>query len=349
MQHYAGIDVSLELLSVCIVDAKGKIVKEAKVGSDPDTLVAFLRGLDLAIERIGLEAGPLSQWLHAGLTSAGFEAVLLETRHVKAALSAMTVKTDRKDARGIAQLIRMGWFRAVHCKSAGSQEVRALLVARKLLLSKLLDVEFSIRGILRGFGLKMGMVTRKRFEARVRELYAGHAMLEQICSAMLTARSALQTEYAKLHKALLVIVRKDEVCRRLMTTPGVGPLVAITFKTGVDDPSRIHKSKAVGALFGLTPKKYQSGETDVTGGITRAGDETVRTALYEAANVLLSRVTRFSALKRWGMDVAKRRGTKRAKVALARKIGVILHRMWVDMTSFRWTKGAPTTMRLARV
>ena len=260
MQHYAGIDVSLELLSVCIVDAKGKIVKEAKVGSDPDTLVAFLRGLDLAIERIGLEAGPLSQWLHAGLTSAGFEAVLLETRHVKAALSAMTVKTDRKDARGIAQLIRMGWFRAVHCKSAGSQEVRALLVARKLLLSKLLDVEFSIRGILRGFGLKMGMVTRKRFEVRVRELYAGHAMLEQICSAMLTARSALQTEYAKLHKALLVIVREDEVCRRLMTTPGVGPLVAITFKTGVDDPSRIHKSKAVGALFGLTPKKYQSGK-----------------------------------------------------------------------------------------
>jgi transposase len=148
---------------------------------------------------------------------------------------------------------------------------------------------------------------------------------------------------------LLVIVRKDEVCRRLMTTPGVGPLVAITFKTGVDDPSRIHKSKAVGALFGLTPKKYQSGETDVTGGITRAGDEMVRTALYEAASVLLSRVTRFSALKRWGMDVAKRRGTKRAKVALARKIGVILHRMWVDMTSFRWTKGAPTTMRLARV
>ena len=202
MQHYAEIDVSLELLSVCIVDAKGKIVKEAKVGSDPDPrrLSAGSRPGDRADR---LEAGPLSQWLHAGLTSAGFEAVLLETRHVKAALSAMTVKTDRKDARGIAQLIRMGWFRAVHCKSAGSQEVRALLVARKLLLSKLLDVEFSIRGILRGFrSEEMGMVTRKRFEAGS-ELYAGHAMLEQICSAMLTARSALQTEYAKLHKALL--------------------------------------------------------------------------------------------------------------------------------------------------
>jgi transposase len=267
---------------------------------------------------------------------------------VKAALSAMTVKTDRKDARGIAHLLRMGWFRPVHCKSVGSQEVRALLVARKLLLGKLLDVEFSIRGILRGFGLKMGMVTRKSFEARVRELCAGQTMLEQICGAMLAARFGLQVEYTRLHKAMLAIVRTDEVCRRLMTTPGVGPLVAITFKSGVDDPSRIGKSKAVGALFGLTPKKYQSGETDVTGGISRVGDEMVRTALYEAANILLSRVTRFSALKRWGMDVAKRRGMKRAKVALARKIGVILHRMWVDATNFRWTKEALKVPQLAR-
>ena len=338
MEHYAGIDVSLELSSVCVVDAKGKIIKEAKVISDPGALVAFLRELGVSIERIGLEAGPLSQWLHAGLTKAGVETVLLETRHVKAALSAMTVKTDRKDARGIAQLIRMGWFRPVHCKSPGSQEIRALLVARKLLLGKLLDVEFSIRGILRGFGLKMGLVTRRGFEARVRELSAGQAMLEQVCAAMLAARAGLQADYTKLHKALLTIVRNDQVCRRLMTAPGVGPVVAITFKTAVDDPTRIAKSKAVGALFGLTPKKYQSGETDVTGGITRVGDAMVRTALYEAANILLSRVTRFSALKRWGMDVLKRRGTKRAKVALARKIGVVLHRMWIDGTNFRWTK-----------
>lgn len=338
MGYYAGIDVSLEASSVCVVDAKGKIVREAKVGSDPDALVAFLRGLAMPIERIGLEAGPLSQWLHAGLTKAGFETALLETRHVKAALSAMTVKTDRKDARGIAQLLRMGWFRPVHCKSIGSQEVRALLAARKLLLGKLLDVELSIRGILRGFGLKMGLVTRKSFEPRVRELCAGQTMLEQVGSAMLAARSTLQAEYSKLHKEMLMIVRKDEVCRRLMTAPGVGAVVAITFKTAVDDPTRIGKSKAVGALFGLTPKKYQSGETDVTGGISRVGDQMVRSVLYEAANILLSRVTRFSALKRWGMDLAKRRGTKRAKVALARKIGVIMHRMWVDGADFRWTK-----------
>jgi transposase len=196
----------------------------------------------------------------------------------------MTVKTDRKDACGLAQLLRMGWFQQVHAKSIGSQEIRALLVARKQLLGRLLDVELSIRGILRGFGLKVGQVTRKTFEARVRELVTGHA---------------------------------------------------------VDDPSRIAKSKAVGALFGLTPKKYQSGEKDVTGGITRTGDEMVRTALYEAANVLLSRITRFSKLKRWGMDVAKRRGSKRAKVALARKIGVILHRMWIDGTTYRWAETKP--------
>ena len=247
------------------------------------------------------------------------------------------MKTDRKDARGLAQLIRMGWFRPVHAKSMGSQEVRALLVARKQLLGRLIDVELSIRGILRGFGLKVGPVTRKGFEARIQELVTGQATLERIAEAMLSARAALKAEYEKLHKAVLAIVREDSICRRLMTAPSVGPLVAITYKSAMDDPNRIAKSKAAGALFGLTPKKYQSGEKDVTGGITRTGDEMVRTALYEAANVLLSRITRFSKLKRWGMDVAKRRGAKRAKVALARKIAVILHRMWVDGTVYRWT------------
>ena len=343
MENYAGIDVSLELASVCVVDAKGKVVKETKVDSNPQGLVAFFQGLGVSLTRIGLEAGPLSQWLHAGLTHAGFETVLLETRHVKAALSAMTVKTDRKDARGIAQLIRMGWFRPVHAKSVGSQEVRALLVARKQLQRKLKDVELSIRGILRGFGLKVGQVARGKFEWRIRELVAGQTMLEQVAAAMLSARRALLAEFNKLHKMILNIVRDDKVCRQFMTVPGVGALVAITFKSAVDDPHRIKKSKAAGALFGLTPKKYQSGELDVTGGITRIGDQMVRSTLYEAAHTLLSRLTRFSALKKWGLDVAKRRGLKRAKVAVARKLAVILHRMWIDGTTFRWTN-APATM-----
>jgi len=338
VNYYAAIDVSLELSSVCIVEATGKVVKEVKVETRPEALVKFFKNFDLPLTRIGLEAGPLSQWLHAGLTEAGFETVLMETRHVKAALSAMTVKTDRRDARGMAQLIRMGWFRPVHVKSPESQEVRALLVARKQLQHKLTDIELSIRGILRGFGLKVGKVTDKGFEARIRKLASGHAMLEQIAEAMLAARATLLEQFNKLHKAVLDIVRHDEVCRRFMTTPSVGAIVAITYKSALDDPNRIKKSRNAGPLFGLTPKRYQSGETDVTGGISRVGDAMVRTALYEAANVLLSRVTRFSALKRWGLQVAKRRGLKRAKVAVARKLAVILHRMWLDGTTFRWTK-----------
>lgn len=180
MEYYVGIDVSLKESSVCVVDSKGKIVREAKTASEPEALRRLAAGIGFPLTRIGLEAGPLSQWLREGLVDAGFEVVLLETRHVKAALSAMTVKTDRKDARGIAQLLRMGWYRPVHAKSVGSQEVRALLVGRKLLQAKLLDVELSIRGILRGFGLKVGEVSRGRFEARIRELADGHAMLEAV-------------------------------------------------------------------------------------------------------------------------------------------------------------------------
>src|SRR3712207_5293705 len=230
MEHFAGIDVSLKDSSVCVVDASGRIAREAKVASDPEALAAWFRGLGLEVARVGLEAGPLSQWLHAGLGEAGFEAVLLETRHVKAALSAMVVKTDRKDARGIAQLLRMGWFRPVHRKSPGAQEVRVLLVGRKLLLAKLHDVELSIRGILRGFGLKVGQVSKERFAARVQELIAGQEMLETVIGAMLTARAGLHSEFMRLHRKMLAIVRGDEVCRRLMTVPGVGYRATVNVK-----------------------------------------------------------------------------------------------------------------------
>ena len=207
--------------------------------SEPEDLVRYFRSLELAITRVALEAGPLSQWIHAGLTAAGFETVLLETRHVKAALSAMTVKTDRRDARGIAQLLRLGWYRPVHAKSASAQEVRALLTARKLIQGKLLDIECGIRGVLRGFGLKVGPISRGRFEARVRELIAGQAMLETVIAAMLAARAALEAEFKRLHRALLALVRDDPVCRQLMSVPGVGAIVAITFKSGVDDPTAL--------------------------------------------------------------------------------------------------------------
>ena len=336
MDHYVGIDVSLELSSVCILDAAGQIVKEAKVASQPEALTTFLTRLGLPLTRIGLEAGPLSQWLHAALVKAGFETVLLETRHVKAALSAMIVKTDRRDARGIAQLLRMGWFRPVHGKSAPAQEVRALLVARKQLQAKMRDGELSLRGLLRGFGLKVGEISKGQDAARVRSLVVGHAMREQIAEAMLQAREALRTEFGKLHRTMLAIVRADEVCRRLMSVPGVGALVAVTFTSGVDAPERFARSRAVGTHFGLTPKKYPSGETDITGAVSRVGDVMVRTALYEAAHIMLTRAVRFSTLKRWALEVARRRGMRRAKGALARKLAVILHRMWVEGTTFHW-------------
>jgi transposase len=338
VEHYAGLDVSLEQTSVCVVDEQGQVLREVKVASEPEALIHFLECQDLEIVRVGLEAGPLSQWLHAGLVTAGYDAVLLETRHVKAALSAMTVKTDRRDARGIAQLLRLGWYRPVHAKSASAQEVRSLLTARKLIQGKLLDIESGIRGVLRGFGLKVGAISRGRFEARIRDLVEGQTMLETVIGSMLAARAALQAEFARLHRALLALVRNDPVCQQLMSVPGVGAVVAITFRSGVDDPARFRRSRDVGPHFGLTPRKYQSGEIDVTGSISKVGDRMVRTALYEAASVMLTRSVRMSPLKSWAMGVAKRRGAKKARVALARKLAVVLHRMWVDGTSFRWSR-----------
>lgn len=340
MEYFAAIDVSLELSSVCMVDSTGKIVCEKKVATEPEALVALFGEPGMSFTRIGLEAGPLSQWLHAGLTAAGFPAILIETRHVKAALQAMTVKTDRNDARGMAQLIRMGFFRPVHAKTLPARDIRALLAGRRLLLGKLRDVELGIRGILRGFGMKLGQVGKGRgkFAGRVRELVRGHPMLEPVTDAMLRAQVSLQTEFNQLHRQLLAIVRDDAECRRMMTVPGVGAVVAMTYKSAIDDPTRFRKSKHIGPYFGLTPRKYQSGEVDRTGHISKIGDETVRSVLYEAANVILSRVTRFSALKAWGMRIAKARGMKCAKTAVARKLAVVLHRMWIDGSTFRWSK-----------
>ena len=200
MEYYAGIDVSLESASLCVVDAKGRNVREAKVASEPETLIEWFRGLGIAMMRIGLEAGPLSQWLYAGMRDAGLAVELLETRHVRDAFKAMPVKTDRKDARGIAQLMRLGWFRPVHCKSMAAQETRAMLTARKLVQAKLHDVEMSLRGILRGFGLKVGKTTVRQFEGRIKELVTGHASLEAMAAALLAVRAVLRREFDTLEK-----------------------------------------------------------------------------------------------------------------------------------------------------
>lgn len=337
MKAFIGIDVSLASSAFCILDEHGQILKRAQVASEPEAFVAFLGGLPWSIAAIGLEAGPLSQWLHHGLAAAGFDPVLMETRQVKAVLKAMPVKTDRRDAEGIAQLLRMGWFRPVHCKSVSAQELRALLGARRSVQKALLDIEQSLRGVLRNFGLKVGRVGRGQYEARVRELVEGNEMLEAAATAILSARMALRRDLAALEHRLRDLARRDEVCRRMMTMPGVGALVALTVRAAIDDPARFRSSRDVGPWAGLTPRRDQSGERDVVGHITKAGDATLRTVLFNAATVMMHRA-RPCWLKAWSMQVARRRGQKRATVALARRIGVVLHRMWMDGTDFCMTR-----------
>jgi len=336
MNHYAGIDVSLEASCVCAVDAAGKIVREGKVPSEPEALIAWFRSLGVEVTRIGLEAGPLSQWLYAGMQQAGLAVELLETRHVRNAFKIMPVKTDRKDARGISELMRLGWFRPVHCKSMDAQETRAMLTARKLVQKELLETESSLRGILRGFGLKVGKTTPVQFEGRIRELVAGNPSLEIVASALLSVRTTLRREFEGFEKRLRAMARTDTRTRLLMTTPGVGVIVALTFVNAIDDPSRFKSSKTVGAHFGLTPTRYQSGETDYSGRISKNGDGSVRAVLYEAAHVILTRPLKgCTALKSWGMRIAKRAGMKKATVALSRKLAVIMHRMLADGAPFK--------------
>src|ERR1700685_3077544 len=300
MDHFAGLDVSVKETSVCMVDETGKIVREVKVASEPEALLAVLANPAYHFKRIGLEAGPLSQWLYSAPAEAGLPVVCVETRQMRAVLKAQINKTDRNDARGIAQMMRVGLYRPVHVKTLRSQKLRMLLTHRKLLQSKAIAIDNDLRGTLRNFGLTVGMVGTGMFEARIRE-------------------------------------RVEEVWRRLMTIPGVGPVVSLTYRATVDVPARFRKSKSVGAVFGLTCSRYQSGEVDWSGKISRCGDEMMRVMLYEAAQSMMHS-KKWSWLKAWAMQIARRRGMKKAIVALARRLAVIMHRIWVDGTEFRWTR-----------
>jgi len=340
MKHYAGLDVSVKETSVCIVDETGAICREIKVVSHPEDLLQLLQDPAWHLERVGLEAGPLSQWLFEGLAQAGLPVVCIETRHAKAFLKAQVNKTDRNDARGIAQMMRVNLFRPVHVKTLTSQKRRALLTARKLLQGKALAIESDIRGLLRNFGLKVGVVGAVRFEARIHELMEGMADLAEIIAPLLQARQVLREHFATLHRRLLAVVRDDETCRRLMTVPGGGPVVSLAFVATIDIPTRFRTSKAVGPALGLTPVQHQSGESRRIGRISLCGDAMVRTLLFEAAQALLTRVTKWSWLKAWAIRVAQRRGSGKAVVALARRLAVILHRMWSDKTEFHWTREA---------
>jgi transposase len=336
MDYFVGLDISLRSCAVCIVDARGKVCLERELPCEVDDIADCLDGFGHPIARVGFEAGALSQHLFFGLQEKGFDIVCMEVRQVSAALSAMRNKTDKTDAKGIAHILRTGWFSPVHMKSREAHGVRALLSTRKALLKKTIDLANEVRGLLKIFGVRLPRtVKHSSFDALVRPMIELDEVLAHAVIPLLDARAVLFQNYLELDRRVKRAVSQDEVCMRTMTVPGVGPIAALTFKAAVDDPNRFKRSRTVAAHFGLTPRRYQSGEHDNPGRISKAGDQDVRATLYAAANALLMRTMAKSQIKSWGMRLMRKKGRRRAVVAVARKLAVLLHRMWVDGTEFR--------------
>jgi transposase len=342
MAHYAGLDVSLKETAVCVVDEAGKRVFEGKLPTDPACLARVLRSRAPEAVRIGLESGPTSAWLCATLRQEGLPVVCLDARQAHAALSLRPNKSDQNDARGLAEIVRMGWFREVQVKSLSTHERRALLAARHRLVETRVGLDNQLRGILKTFGLVIGPSNSTNLARRAEALTQGHPGLAAIVSPLLAVRTSLLEQIAVFDRAVGQLIRSDDTVRRLMTVPGVGPITALAFITAIEDPARFTHARDVGAYFGLTPTRYQSGETDRAGRISKCGDPFTRKCLYEAAGVLITKVQRWSSLKAWGVRLMQRAGGKKAKVAVARKLAVILHRIWTDGTEFWWTKETAT-------
>lgn len=339
MDYFVGLDVSLRSCAFCIVDTKGTVLVERELPCEVADIAACLAGFPHPIERVGLEAGTMSQHLFFGLTEAGFDVICMEARQVNAALSAMRNKTDRNDARGIAQVLRTGWFSPVHMKSREAHGVRALLSTRRALLKKTMDLANECRGLLKVFGIRLPKTVKHgSFDDVVRPLIEMDEVLVHALVPLLDARAVLYQHFLELDRRVKLAASHDDVCMRVMTVPGVGPIAALTFKAAVDDPARFRKSRTVAAHFGLTPRRYQSGEHDNPGRISKAGDRDVRATLYAAANALLMRTMAGSQIKTWGMRLIRTKGRRRAVVAVARKLAVLLHRMWTDGTEFRPAK-----------
>jgi transposase len=336
MTHYVGLDVSMEVTSVCVVDGAGEIVWRGVCASNPEAMAAAVAARAGDAARVVLESGPMSHWHWHGLRALGVPVLCVDARHAHKFLSARLNKTDANDAEGLAQLARFGWFAPVRVKSASAHHDRALLAARQQLVKMRRDVENQVRGLLKPFGLLMGKVSGRVYETRVEELLGEAPALAVALGPLLKVRRALLREYAVLHQELLAIVKGSTVCQLLMSFPGIGPVTALAYRAAVDEPARFAKSSSVGAYFGLTSRRYQSGEVDWSGRISKCGDTMVRSLLYEAANALLSRVKKSCELKSWGLRLQKRVGARKAKVAVARRMAVILHRMWLDGTAFRY-------------
>ena len=334
MNVYVGLDVSLRSVAMCVVDLKGAIVEELNLPCEVEPISAHIRAAGYEVERLGFEAGAMSQMLFHGLVDEGFETVCMESRQVAAALSAMRNKTDKTDARGIAHILRAGWYNPVHMKSRASHDIKALLAARKAILNKCIDLENEIRGLFKAFGIRLpSHVSRLRFDEKVRPIIEADDALRFALLPMLEVRGHLCDACRLMEQRVIVVSRNDPVCKLLMTAPRDRPHHSAVLPA-IDDPTRFRSSRLVGAHLGLTPRRVQSGEMDNPGRISRAGDKDVRATLYNAANSLLLRSTRTSSLKTWGLKLIRTKGRRKARIAVARKLAVILHRMWVTNTPF---------------
>tara|TARA_R110001606_G_scaffold171136_1_gene316772 strand:+ start:266 stop:1297 length:1032 start_codon:yes stop_codon:yes gene_type:complete len=337
MEQYIGLDVSLKETHICVVDRDGTVQARGREATQPELLAAAIRRLAPQAQLVVLETGGQSSWLHRELTARDVPAVIVDARRAKAALSCRMNKTDANDAEGLAQLARTGWYREVAAKRPQTRHARALLLARQQLVRQRRDLQNQIRALLRGFGLAVGRVARNRFEERVWALVRQEPQLEDAIEPLLMVRRSLETRIDALEARIGAAAATSPVCSRLMTVPGVGPMTALAFVTAIDDPGRFARSASVGAYLGLTPRRHQSGEVDWSGRISKHGDRLARHMLYEAANSLLSRVRKWSAPKTWAARLARKVGGRKARVALARKLAVILHRIWVDGSEFRWS------------
>lgn len=335
MQQYVGLDVSQKETAVCVIDEAGKIVFEGKARSEPGALAKVIAKRAPGAVRIGFETGAMSSWLWHELKRIDLPVVCIDARHAHAALSVRINKSDPNDARGIAELMRMGWYREVKVKSQASALIRSLLVARARLVCIRRDLENQVRSLLKEHGILFPRAIGAQFRTRVREL-AGDGGLRAIIDCLLAVHEQVTDEQIKLDGCVRKMAKADATTRRLMTVPGVGVVTALTFRHTIDDPSRFKSATSVGAYLGLTPRRRQSGELDLTGRISRWGDRLLRTYLFEAASVLIHRTKRPSPLQDWGQRLVKRVGLKKAKVAIARKLAIILHCIWTDGTEFDW-------------
>ncbi len=338
MELYVGMDVSLKETSICVVDGKGEIVSEGTAISEPAAIAKYLMTKAANASRIGLETGPTTTWLWHELRALDMPVICIDARHAKAALSMQINKSDRNDAAGIARIMQCGWYKEVQVKNLSCHEIRAVLNSRAQLVKIRCDLENQVRGLLKNLGLTIVKARGNVFRCQVEEVLTTDGLLRQAVHPLLEVREKIVREIAALDRKLLDLARNDEDIRRSMTVPGIGPITALTFHSVIDDPSRFRRSRSVGAYVGLTSRRHASGEVDWSGRISKYGDRMLRSYLFEAAGVLLTRVPQWCKLKAWGHRLWKRIGFKKAKIAVARKLAVILHRMWRDGTDFQWSK-----------